>query len=54
MGTVCTYFKMIEIDVFWPLLLVYFIVLACYTIQKILRTMETYKYGLADFQKQPI
>jgi hypothetical protein len=40
-------------DVFWPLLLVYFVVLACYTLQKILKTMEKHKYGLADFHKQP-
>jgi hypothetical protein len=53
LGLICTYFKMIQIDVFWPLLLVYFVVLACYTIQKVLKTMEKYKYGLSDFQKQP-
>lgn len=45
---------MIEIDVFWPLLLVYFVILACYTIQKILKTMERYRYGLDDFKKMPI
>jgi hypothetical protein len=54
MGLVCTYFKMLEVEVFWPLLLVYFVVLACYTVQKILKTMKKYKYGAADFHKQAI
>jgi hypothetical protein len=53
LGLACTYFKMFEIDVFWPLLLVYFVLLVCYTIQKILRTMDRHRYGLNDFQKQP-
>ena len=52
MGLTCTYFKMLEIDVFWPLLLVYFLVLVIYTIQKILKTMEKHRYGAEDFQKQ--
>ena len=51
MGLVCTYFKMLQIDVFWPLLLVYFLVLVVYTLQKILKTMEKHRYSAADFQK---
>ena len=47
----CSYFKMLQIDVFWPLLLLYFAGLALYTISKILRTMDRYRYSLADFQK---
>ena len=43
---------MIEIDVFWPLLLLYFAGLSLYTILKILKTMKYYGYGLSDFQKQ--
>lgn len=54
LGLLCSYFKMAQVDLFWPLLLVYFVVLACYTIQKILKTMEKHQYGLADFQKMPI
>ena len=42
---------MLQIDVFWPLLLLYFAGLALYTISKILRTMDRYRYSLADFQK---
>ena len=52
MGLACTYFKMLDIDVFWPLLLVYFLVLVIYTIQKILKTMEKHRYSAEDFQKQ--
>lgn len=51
LGLACTYFKMIQIDVFWPLLLFYLVLLACYTIQKIFKTMDKHRYGLADFQK---
>ncbi len=53
LGLICSYFKMLEIDVFWPLLLFYFVALALYTILKILKTMRKYQYGLSDFQKQP-
>jgi hypothetical protein len=44
---------MFEIDVFWPLLLLYFVVLVCYAVQKILKTMKKHQYGLTDFQKGP-
>lgn len=54
LGLTCSYFKMLEIDVFWPLLLFYFVVLAFYTILKILKTMRKYQYDLSDFKKQPI
>ena len=54
MGIVCTFFKKIEIDVFWPLLMVYFVVLVCYTIQKIIKKMEKYRYSIASFPKKPI
>ena len=52
-GLICSYFKMLEIDVFWPLLLIYFVGLAAYTIMKIVRSMRKYNYGLNDFHKQP-
>lgn len=42
---------MLQIDVFWPLLLLYFAALALYTIFKILKTMDRYRYNLADFKK---
>ena len=54
LGLICSYFKMLEIDVFWPLLLFYFVALALYTVLKIVRTMRKYQYGLADFHKQPL
>lgn len=47
----CSYFKMLQIDVFWPLLLLYFAGLALYTIFKILKTMDRYRYNLSDFKK---
>ena len=53
MGIVCTFFKQMEIDVFWPLLMVYFVVLVCYTIQKIIKKMEKYRYSISDFIKKP-
>jgi hypothetical protein len=45
---------MVQIDVFWPLMLLYLVLLACYTIQKIFRTMEKHRYGLADFRKMAL
>ena len=42
---------MLQIDVFWPLLLIYFLVLVVYTLQKILKTMQKHRYSAADFQK---
>jgi hypothetical protein len=54
LGLACTYFKMVQIDVFWPLMLLYLVLLACYTIQKIFKTMEKHRYGLADFQKMAL
>jgi len=43
---------MLEIDVFWPLLLVYLCGLALYTVIKIVKTMKRFGYDLSDFQKQ--
>ena len=40
---------MFEIDVFWPLLLIYFLGLAAYTLLKIGKTMNKYGYGFRDF-----
>ena len=48
-GLICSYFKMFEIDVFWPLLLIYFVGLAVYTLLKIGKTMNKYGYGFNDF-----
>lgn len=45
-------FKSIEIDVFWPLLMFYFVVLVSYTVHKIVRKMQKYKYSLSDFSKK--
>lgn len=33
--------------------MVYFVVLVCYTIQKIIRKMEKYRYSVSDFGKKP-
>lgn len=51
LGVVCSYFQMLQIDVFWPLLLLYVAGLAIYTIFKILKTMDKYRYKLSDFKK---
>ena len=53
-GLICTMFKAIEIDVFWPLLLVYFIGVVVYTLQKIIKKMKKYQYSISDFGKKPI
>lgn len=52
LGILCTMFKAIEIDVFWPLLMFYFVVLVSYTVQKIIRKMHKYRYSLSDFNKK--
>ena len=52
-GLVCTLFKAMEIDVFWPLLMVYFVGLLIYTVQKIVKKMKKYRYSLSDFTKKP-
>lgn len=52
LGIMCTMFKAIEIDVFWPLLMFYFVVLVSYTVQKIIRKMHKYRYSLSDFNKK--
>lgn len=52
-GLTCVYFKMLEIEVFWPMLLIYFLILAAFTIKRILKTMQRHKYSLNDFRKQP-
>jgi len=52
-GTVCTCFKLLEIDVFWPMLVLYFIVLAGYTIRKVFKQMVRHNYGFEDFAKHP-
>jgi hypothetical protein len=54
LGAICSYFKMLKIDVFWPLLLLYFLGLAFYTLFKILKTMDKYRYNLSDFKKGTI
>jgi hypothetical protein len=53
LGLACVYSKMLEIEVFWPMLLLYFLVLAAFTLQRILKTMQRHRYGLRDFHKQP-
>lgn len=52
MGSICTCFKLLEIDVFWPMLVVYFLLLACYTVKKVIRQMVKHNYGLDDFVKK--
>jgi len=54
MGIVCSCFKAFEIDVFWPVLLLYSVVLFCYTIHKIVTKMEKYRYKFNDFTKKPV
>lgn len=45
-------FKAIEIDVFWPLLMFYFVVLVSYTVHKIAKKMQKYNYSISDFTKK--
>lgn len=52
LGIVCTMFKAIEIDVFWPLLMFYFVVLVSYTVHKIAKKMQKYNYSISDFTKK--
>ena len=52
MGTVCTCFKLLEIDVFWPMLVVYFLILACFTLRKVIMQMIKHNYSLDDFVKK--
>jgi hypothetical protein len=52
-GLACVYSKMLEIEVFWPMLLIYFIILAAFTLKRILKTMQRHNYSLSDFHKQP-
>ncbi len=53
MGTLCSRFKSLQIEVFWPMLMLYFLVLVCYTIHKIITKMDKYKFGPQHFAKMP-
>lgn len=53
-GLICTQFKELQIDVFWPILMAYFICLVFHTFYKIVRKMQKYKYSIADFGKKII
>lgn len=52
LGIICTLFKAIEIEVFWPLLMLYFVILVGYTLNKIVKKMNKYRYTLSDFHKK--
>ena len=52
LGLICTCFKLLQIDVFWPLLVIYFVILLGYTIVKILRQMRKHSYSWTDFYKK--
>ena len=51
LGICCTLFKAFQIDVFFPLLMIYFVILICYTIHKIVTKMKKYGYSSIDFKK---
>jgi len=41
---VCTFFGFLDIPVFWPILLIYFLILFSVTMRKQIRHMIKYKY----------
>jgi len=42
---ICTFFTMFDLPVFWPFLLVYFVVLLVLTVKKMLLHMQKFNYG---------
>eukprot|EP00168_Porphyra_purpurea_P000565 TRINITY_DN10653_c0_g1_i1.p3 TRINITY_DN10653_c0_g1~~TRINITY_DN10653_c0_g1_i1.p3 ORF type:complete len:102 (-),score=26.02 TRINITY_DN10653_c0_g1_i1:54-359(-) len=40
----CTFFRFLDIPVFWPILLIYFIALFCMTMRKQIQHMIKHKY----------
>ncbi|KAJ1955467.1 hypothetical protein IWQ62_005522 [Dispira parvispora] len=49
---VCTFFKALDIPVFWPILLVYFIILFVLTMRRQIEHMVRYKYVPFDLGKK--
>ncbi|XP_055312047.1 protein RER1 [Sitodiplosis mosellana] len=43
-GTICTFFEVFNIPVFWPILVMYFITLFCITMKRQIKHMIKYKY----------
>ncbi|CAN6647952.1 protein Rer1p [Trichomonascus vanleenenianus] len=50
-GLFCTFFAIFDIPVFWPILLIYFIVLFCLTMRRQIQHMIKYRYLPFDFGK---
>mmetsp|Transcript_2263 Transcript_2263/g.8067 ORF Transcript_2263/g.8067 Transcript_2263/m.8067 type:complete len:199 (+) Transcript_2263:150-746(+) len=47
----CTFFRVLDIPVFWPILLIYFIALFCMTMRKQIQHMVKHKYIPFSFGK---
>uniref|UniRef100_A0A0K8TPZ6 Protein RER1 n=1 Tax=Tabanus bromius TaxID=304241 RepID=A0A0K8TPZ6_TABBR len=43
-GTICTFFDVFNVPVFWPILVMYFITLFCITMKRQIKHMIKYKY----------
>lgn len=43
-ATVCTFFELFNVPVFWPILVMYFIILFCVTMKRQIRHMIKYRY----------
>ena len=48
----CSLSKAFDLPVFWPFLLVYFIMLVILTVKRQFRHMSKYKYSFTDFSKK--
>uniref|UniRef100_A0AC35UA48 Protein RER1 n=1 Tax=Rhabditophanes sp. KR3021 TaxID=114890 RepID=A0AC35UA48_9BILA len=44
MGLMCTFFEFFDIPVFWPILVIYFIMLTCVTMKRQIMHMIRYRY----------
>ena len=51
-GVVSTFFKQLDIPVFWPILLFYFIFVLVSVVARQYQHMKRYGYSMADFFKK--
>jgi hypothetical protein len=49
---ICTFIPFLDIPVFWPILLMYFVILTAVTMKRQIRHMIKYKYIPFDFGKK--
>ena len=48
----CSFFKVLDLPVFWPILLFYFVLVVCTISYKQYKHMQKYNYSFADFFKK--